>query len=335
MDLSTTYLGLTLPSPIVHSSSPLSESIDNIKELEDNGAGAVVLWSIFEEQFSHDHEEMEHYLHYKTDQFAEALTYFPTPPTYSLGPAEYLDHIRRAKESVDMPIIASINGVSLGGWIEYAKEIQAAGADAIELNIYHIPADKNLTSQTVEDNYLSILKAVKENVSVPVAMKLSPFFSSMANMLWRLDEAGADGLVLFNRFFQPDLDVEELEVVPRHGLSAPDALRLPLRWIAILYGQLQASLAGTTGIYTGIDAAKMIMAGADVAMVCSALLKNGVPYIRTIRRELEDFMKHKEYDSVAQMKGVLSQKSCPDPTAFERANYLRTLSSFGKTATLE
>jgi dihydroorotate dehydrogenase (fumarate) len=328
-------MGLTLPSPIVHSSSPLSESIDNIRQLEDNGAGAVVLWSIFEEQFSHDQEEMEHYLHYGSDRFAESLTYFPTPPQYSLGPAEYLDHIRKAKESVDIPIIASINGVSLGGWIEYAKEIQAAGADAIELNIYHIPASKTQTSAAVEENYLSILKAVKENVTLPVAMKLSPFFSSMANMLWRLDEAGADGLVLFNRFFQPDLDVENLEVVPRHSLSAPDALRLPLRWIAILHGQLHASLAGTTGIYTGIDAAKMIMAGADVAMVCSALLKNGVPYVRTIRRELEDFMRHKEYDSVAQMKGVLSQKSCPDPTAFERANYLRTLSSFGNTATLE
>ncbi len=334
-DLTTEYMGTTLSNPIVPSASPLSHEIENIRQMEDAGAAAVVLWSLFAEQLSHEADELEHYLHYGADRFAESLSYFPQEPQYTLGPEEYLDHIAKAKKAVDIPIIASLNAVSCGQWTQYAKQIQQAGADAIELNLYYIPTNPQLTAQQVEDVYIDALKSVKSVTSVPVAMKLSPFFSSMAGMAQRLDETGADALVLFNRFYQPDIDIENLEVAPNLILSSPDENRLPMRWIAILHGRINASLAATTGIHSSEDVTKMIMAGADVTMMCSALLKNGIEYIKEIKDGLIEIMQRKEYESLSQLKGILSQKSCPEPAAFERANYMKTLQSYGKTATLE
>lgn len=335
MDLSTTYMGLTLASPLVASASPLSEKIDDIKRLEDCGAGAVVLGSLFEEQIAHEAGELEYYLKQGADRFGESLTYFPDLGEYRPGSEGYLEHLRKAKQAVDIPIIASLNGVSAGGWTRYAEDIQQAGADAIELNIYYIPTDPQLTSGQVEQVYLDALKAVKQRVSIPVAVKISPFFSSMVNMLTRLDQAGADGLVLFNRFYQPDFNLTTMEVSPDLILSQSAEGRLPLRWIAIVFGKLGASLAATTGIHTGRDAAKMILAGADVAMLCSALLKDGIDRLAEIRTELIHLADALGYDSILQMKGVLSQQHCPEPDAFERANYMKVLHSFGKTPTLE
>jgi len=335
MDLSTSYMGLALSSPLVPSASPLSRDVGTIRQMEDAGASAVVLWSLFEEQIEHEARELDYYLQYGADRFAESLTYFPQQEDYPLGPEEYLDHVSRAKQAVDLPVIASLNGISAGGWISYARQIQQAGADGIELNVYYIPTDPKLSAETVENVYLDVLKSVKANVSIPVAMKLSPYFSATANMMTKLDEAGADALVLFNRFYQPDIDIENLEVAPHLLLSTSTENRLPLRWVAILYGKVRASLAATTGIHTGEDAAKMILAGADVTMMCSALLKNGVGRLRDVRDALVQIMESKGYESVAQMKGVLSQKSCPEPAAFERANYMKTLNRFGPTATLE
>jgi len=335
MDLTAKYMGLELPSPLVPSASPLSKSLDNIKKFADAGAGAIVLWSLFEEQFEHDADQLEHYLQYGANRWAESLTYFPEPPEYNLRPDEYLEHIAAAKQAVDIPIIASLNGISSRGWTEYAKEIEQAGADAIEVNVYYIPALPQLPGEHVERVYLAVLDAVNSAVSIPVAMKLSPYFSSTGNMMLRLDEGGADGLVLFNRFYQPDIDVDNLEVRPALSLSTPFEMRLPLRWIAIMFEQVQSSLAATTGIYTGADAAKMIMAGADVTMLCSALLRHGVDHLARVRQELLAVMEKHEYESVAQMRGILSQRHCPEPAAFERANYMKTLASYGQTATFE
>ena len=328
MDLTTTYLGLKLRTPLVPAASPLSEEIDNIKRMEDAGAAAVVLYSIFEEQLRHERFELHHNLEQGTFSSPESLTYFPEPEQFNLGPEEYLKHIARAKETVDIPIIASLNSSLLGGWTEYAQLIQQAGADALELNIYHIPTDMDLSSEDVEQTYLDILQAVKSEVSIPVAVKLSPFFTNFANMAKRLDAAGADGLVLFNRFYQPDVDLESLEVRPNILLSTPMAMRLPLRWIAILHGHLKASLAATSGIHRATDVLKMLMAGADVATLCSVLLRNGIPQIQVIEREMAAWMTEHEYDSVAQLKGSLSQRNCPDPTTFERAQYMRAISTY-------
>ena len=335
MDLSTTYMGLRLSSPLVPSASPLSESIDGIKRMEDCGAGAIVLGSLFEEQIAHDAQELEYYLKQGADRFGESLTYFPDLGEYRLGSEGYLEHLRKASQAVDIPIIASLNGVSSGGWTRYAEDIQQAGADAIELNIYYIPTDPQLTSGQVEQVYLDALKAVKQRVSITVAVKISPIFSSMVNMLTRLDQAGADGLVLFNRFDQPDFNLTTMEVSPDLVLSQPAENRLPLRWIATVFGKVAASLAATTGIHTGRDAAKMILAGADVAMLCSALLRDGIERLAEIRTELIHLADSLGYDSISQMKGVLSQQHCPEPDAFERANYMKVLHSFGKTPTLE
>lgn len=335
MDLSTTYMGLELASPLVVSSGPMSRTIDTIRRMADSGAAAVVLWSLFEEQLRHDADELEHYLRYGADRWAESLTYFPEVSDFHLGPEEYLHHIAKAVEAVDIPIIASLNGVSPAGWTSYAREMQQAGAAALELNVYYIPALPELTAEHVESMYLDILKAVKSHVTIPVAMKLSPFFSSPGNMMLRLDQAGADALVLFNRFYQPDLDVEELSVKPSLTLSTPFEMRLPLRWIAIMYGQMGASLAATTGIYTAIDVVKMIMAGADATMMCSALLKHGPEHLAKVRTGLEEFMDRAGYESVAKMKGILSQKHCDEPAAFERANYMKVLNTYGLTATFE
>jgi dihydroorotate dehydrogenase (fumarate) len=328
MDLSTKYLGLKLRTPLVVSASPLSEDLGNLKRMEDAGAAAIVLYSLFEEQLRQDRLELHQHLEQGTESFAEALTYFPDAQDYHLGPEEYLKHIAAAKKSTRIPIIASLNGSSAGGWTEYAKKIQQAGADALELNIYYIPADPNLTGTEVEMTYLDILKAVKANVSIPVAVKLSPFFSSFANMARRLDQAGADGLVLFNRFYQPDIELESLEVKPNILLSTPMAMRLPLRWIALLHGKLKASLAATSGIHRASDALKMLLAGADVTMLCSAIIRHGIPQIAMIERELTDWMEEHEYESVSQLKGSLSQKNCAEPAAFERAQYMKALTGY-------
>lgn len=326
MDLSTTYLGLKLRSPLVAAASPLSEEIDSIKQMEEAGAAAVVLYSLFEEQLRQDRLELARHLEHGTESFPEALTYFPEPEEFRLGPDEYLEHISKAKAAVKMPVIASLNGSSRGGWTQYAKAIEKAGADALELNIYYIPTDMNLSSLDVEQNYLDILKAVKSEVRIPVAVKLSPFFTNFANMARRLDEAGANGLVLFNRFYQPDIDLETLEIKPNILLSTPMAMRVPLRWIALLYGKVKASLAGTSGIHRASDVIKMLMAGADVTMLCSALIRHGVRQIGVIERDLVAWLEEHEYDSAQQLKGSLSQKNCADPSAFERAQYMKAIS---------
>jgi len=328
VNLSTTYLGLALRTPLVASASPLSEDIGNIKRLEDAGASAVVHYSLYEEQLRMDTHALHYHMTQGTESYAEALTYFPEPDQFRLGPTAYLEHIRKAKEAVDIPIIASLNGTSIGGWTKFAAQMQQAGADALELNIYYIPTDMTLSGAAVEETYIEILKAVKEAVTIPVAIKLSPYFSNMANMAKRLDEAGADGLVLFNRFYQPDFDLENLEVRPNVLLSTPQSLRLPLRWIAILYGRLKASLAGTSGIHSGQDVLKMLMAGADVTMMASALLRHGIGRLSEIESELVQWMETHEYESVAQMKGSMSQVNSADPSAFERAQYMKALTTF-------
>ena len=328
MDLSTTYLGLKLKNPIVPSASPLSQRVEDIRKLEDAGAAAVVMFSIFEEQLHHDAEALDHLMTAGSESFAEALSYFPETGAYQVGPEQYLDLIQKAVAAVKIPVIGSLNGLSNEGWIDYAKKIEQAGAHAIELNAYYVATDPNLTGADVETLYLDVVRAVKAAVKIPVAVKLSPYFSSMANMARRLDQAGADGLVLFNRFYQPDFDLNEMEVLSDLKLSTPYEMRLPLRWLAILHGHLQASLAATTGVHGGLDAAKCILAGADAVQVCSALLKGGIGQLRTILKELETWMAEKEYESVSQMKGAMSQKAVANPAAFERANYIRILEDY-------
>lgn len=328
MDLSTTYLGLKLKNPIVPSASPLSHSLESMKRLEDAGASAIVMYSLFEEQIAHETAELYHYLSYGTESFAEALTYFPEAPGYNLSPDLYLELLSRAKKTLKIPVIGSLNGISAGGWIKYAKHIEDAGADALELNVYYIPVDFGLRSIDVEERYIEVLSAVREAVTIPVAMKLSPYFSSLAHFAQRLENAGANGLVLFNRFFQPDLDLSAFEVKPSSLLSTPEASRLPLRWIAILYGKLKTSLAATSGVHGMEDVVKMLLVGADVTMMCSALLRHGPKHLTETLKELERWMIDNEYSSVAQMKGSMSQKSVADPSAFERAQYMKALQSF-------
>ena len=328
MDLSTNYMGLKLKNPIVPSASPLSKELDTVKQLEDNGASAIVIYSLFEEQIKHEADEYEHFMTNGTESFAEALSYFPQQEEYNRGPEEYLEHIRRIKETVSIPVIGSLNGISKSGWMKYAKLIQDAGADGLELNVYQVAADIGKDGTSIEEMYIRDLKAIKQNISIPVAMKLSPYFSSTANMAKKLDDAGADALVLFNRFYQPDFDLENLEVVPNLTLSSSWELKLPLRWIAILFGKIEASLAATTGVHDHIDVLKVMMAGGDVANLCSELLQSGVSRIKEILDELEKWMEKNEYESIAMMKGSLSQKNIADPAAFERANYMKILNSY-------
>jgi len=328
MSLSTNYLGLVLKNPIVASSSPLSHTVDSIQRLEDAGAAAVVMYSLFEEQITFNSFYVDHYLRNNTNSYAEALNYFPEMDEYNVWPDEYLNLLRRAKESVDIPIIGSLNGISVGGWTNYAGLIEDAGADALELNVYYVPTDVEMTGREIEDMYLDMLRQVKRSVTIPVAMKLSPFFSSMSNMAKRLVHEGADGLVFFNRFYQPDLDLENLTVAPRLVLSNSNELRLPLRWVAILYGRVLADLAITTGVHTSEDVLKGLMAGAKVTMMASELLQNGTRRIKEILREVETWMDEHEYQSVAQMIGSMSQQHCAEPAAFERANYMKILDSF-------
>jgi len=328
MDLTTYYLGLRLRTPLVVGASPLSEDIANIERMQDAGASAVVLYSLFEEQLRQDRLELNTSLEHGTQSSPESLTYFPESESYKLGPEEYLAHIQKAKKAVQIPIIASLNGSMDGDWTQYAKLIEKAGADALELNIYSIPTDLNMTGAEVEQTYFDILKAVKAELSIPVAMKLSPFFSNFANMAKRLDDAGADGLVLFNRFYQPDIDLDTLEVKPNILLSTPMAMRVPLRWIAILYDRIRANLAGTSGIHRATDVLKMLMAGADVTMLCSVLIRHGIPHIQVIERDLMTWLEEREYLSVQQLRGSLSQKNTDNPSAFERAQYMRAISSY-------
>lgn len=328
IDLSTKYLGLSLDTPLVASASPLSQDIDGIRRLEDGGASAVVLYSLFEEQLRQEAMELEYHLSAGTESFAESLTYLPMRSEFRTGPEGYLEHIRRASEATHIPIIASLNGATLGGWTRYAKEIEEAGADAIECNIYSIPADIDIAGIEVEQEYLDILRAVKSAVRIPVAVKLSPFFSNMAHMARRLEQAGADGLVLFNRFYQPDIDLNELEIRPNVLLSTPQALRLPLTWIGILYGRIRTSLAATSGVHSAEDVIKVLLVGANVAQLCSALLRNGVTHLRYVERGMREWLEEHEYESVAQMQGSMSQLRCPDPSAFERAQYMRAVKGY-------
>lgn len=329
IDLSTTYLGLALENPLVASSSPLTEHVDNVCRLEDAGAGAVVLHSLFEEQLAIESSQLDTFLTHGEEVYAESLSYFPDLGSYNLGPEGYLDLIRRAKERVRIPVIASLNGVSSGGWLRFARAIEQAGADALELNVYYVPTAMDIPGDSVERMYLNLVADLRAGVSLPIAVKLSPFFSSMASMARQLDEAGADALVLFNRFYQPDFDLERLEVVPNLVLSDSNELRLRLRWAAILHGRLRrAQLAITGGIHTPEDALKGIMAGADIVMMTSAVLRRGVDQFTVVRDGMLRWMEEHEYESVAQMRGSLSQQGVGNVAAFERANYLRVLSSY-------
>ena len=333
MDLSTNYLGLKLRSPLVPSAAgPLSDDLGNIKLMEDSGAAAIVLYSLFEEQLRLERAELHHHLEHGTQSFPEALTYFPEPAEFNVGPEQYLKHIAKAKAAVNIPIIASLNGSTLGGWTDYAQKIQQAGADALELNIYSIPTDVNVTAGEVESIYVDIVKAVKSSITIPVTVKLSPFFTNFANVAKRLADAGADGLVLFNRFYQPDIDLESLEVTPNVLFSTPMAMRLPLRWVAILYGRVNASLAATSGIHRASDVVKMLMVGADVTQLCSVLMRHGIKQISVIEHELQHWLEQHEYESVQQLRGSMSQKNLPDPGVIERASYLRVLDSYAPPA---
>ena len=328
MNLTTKYLNMVLKNPIVASSSPLSHNVDSIRRLEDAGAAAVVMYSLFEEQIGFDSYYIDYHLTQGIDSYAESISYFPDMQSYNVGPDGYLNLIRRAKEAVNIPVIGSLNGASVGGWTDYASLIEEAGADALELNVYYVPANINMPGNEVEDLYIEILTAVRQSVTIPVAVKLSPFFSSVAYMASRLAAYGADGLVLFNRFYQPDFDLENLEVKPRLVLSDSDDLRLPLRWVAILYDRLAVDFAITSGIHTSQDVLKGLMAGAKVTMMASELLQNGVRRIGQVLNEIVVWLNEHEYESVTQMVGAMSQKHCAEPAAFERANYMKMLDSY-------
>ncbi|MFC2131061.1 dihydroorotate dehydrogenase-like protein [Bacteroidota bacterium] len=328
MNIKTKYLGMELKSPLVVAASPVSEKIENIKKMEDAGAGAIVLYSLFQEQVAAEQIALHQSISSIEHLSAEAMSYFPEPHDYRVGPDGYLEHIKNAKAIVNIPIIASLNGSTPGGWTEYAKKMQEAGADAIELNLYKIPTDINISGEKIEQEYLDIVKSVCSSVSLPVAVKLSPYFSNMANMALRFKEAGANALVLFNRFYQPDIDLETLEVDPKVSLSHSGISRLAMTWIAILKGRIDVDFAATSGIHTGLDAIKMFMVGANVTMIASALLKNGIEHIRTIEKEMVEWMTEKEYESVEQMTGSMSQSKTPDPGAFERAQYMKALTNY-------
>lgn len=328
MNLRTNYLGFNLRTPLVPSASPLTEKLDNVKRMEDAGAAAIVFHSLFEEQLRRDHHDLQFYLDQGTESYAESLTFFPEQADFKVGPEAYLENIAAAKRAVSIPIIGSLNGASFGGWMKYAKEIEQAGADALELNIYTIPSDPRQTAEDIESSCLTILASIKAQVKIPIAVKLSPFFTNFAHFAHRASRHGANGLVLFNRFYQPDIELETLEISPNILLSTPMAMRLPMRWIAMLYGRIGADLAATSGIHRATDALKMLMAGADVIMLCSVLLRRGIEHLKVIEQEMVAWMEEHEYESVEQLKGSMSQKNCPDPGAFERAQYMRALQSY-------
>jgi dihydroorotate dehydrogenase (fumarate) len=328
VDLSTTYIGLELKNPLVASASPLSKKLADVRALEESGVAAIVMHSLFEEQIIHESLELDHFLSRGTDFSAEATTYVPDAGQYSLLPEKYLDNLRTLKKTVKVPIIGSLNGVSKGGWVEYARLIQDAGADALELNVYYMPVDPDLAAAEVENAQVELVAAVKSSISIPLAVKLSPFYTSLPNFVRRLAEAGADGIVLFNRFYQPDFDLEELAIAHTLDLSSPAELRLPLRWVSILHGSIQADLALTSGVHSHEDVLKAMMAGAKVAMLASELLEKGPGRLEPLLADLTAWMEEHEYTSIRQMQGSLSQKSVAEPAAFERANYMKVLSSY-------
>lgn len=328
MNLATNYLGFKLRTPLVPSASPLSEKVENIKRMEDAGAPAMVFHSLFEEQVRRDHHDLQYYLDQGRESFAEALSYFPEQAEFKVGPEAYLENIAAAKAAVSIPIIGSLNGSTFGGWMKYAREIEAAGADALELNLYSVAHDPQESPDEIETHYLTIIAAVKAQLKIPVAVKLSPFFTNFGQFARRAARNGADALVLFNRFYQPDIELETLEISPNVLLSTPMAMRLPMRWIAMLHGAVDANLAATSGIHRATDALKMLMAGADVTMLCSVLLRRGIEHLKVIEREMAEWMEEHEYESVEQLKGSMSQKNCPEPAAFERAQYMRALATY-------
>jgi len=333
MDLTTTYLGLHLKNPLVASASPLTRKAEQARHLEEAGVAAIVMHSLFEEQIIHESLELDHFLSRGTDTFAESLTYLPDIGTYSIGADAYIEDLARTKEAVSIPVMGSLNGVSTGGWIKYAKKIEEAGADALELNIYYLPMDPEITSAQLEDAYVQLVKDMHTEVQIPIAVKLSPFYTALPNFAARLVEAGAHGLVLFNRFYQPDFDLEELEVVPQLVLSNSNEMCLPLRWIALLHGRLQTDFALTSGIHTAEDVLKATMAGANASMMTSALLQNGTSVVQDILNDLQVWMEEKEYESITQMRGSMSMQAVAEPAAFERANYMRVLSSYDDDGT--
>ncbi len=327
-NLTTQYLGLTLKNPIVASASPLTKKLESAIKLDEAGVGAIVMYSLFEEQIIHDSLELDHYLTRGTDSFAEALTYFPDMNNFTMGPKKYLDHLSAIKKAVSVPVIGSLNGVSKGGWTRYARYMQESGADAIELNLYYLSTDPDLGSAELEETYINLVSDVRSSISIPLAVKLSPFATSLPNLVKRFAGAGANGLVLFNRFYQPDFDLDNLEVVNNLSLSNSGDMRLPLRWISILYGKVDMDLALSSGVHTATDVIKAMMAGAKVAMMASELLKNGYARVADILSTLQSWMEDHEYHSIEQMQGSMSQKSIKEPAAFERANYMEELASF-------
>jgi dihydroorotate dehydrogenase (fumarate) len=329
-NLSTHYLGLALKNPLVASASPLCENVDNIRRMQDAGLAAVVLHSLFEEQITTESFDLDHFLEFGTESYAESLSWFPDMSRYNLGPDGYLEHIRRCKEAVGIPVIASLNGYSSGGWIRYARLMEEAGADALELNIYYLATDPYTTGEEIEQMYVELVRNVALSIRIPVAVKLSPYFSATANMAQQLARAGAKGLVLFNRFYQPDFDLDELAVTPSLVLSASNELPARLRWVAILHGQVRADLAVTGGVHTAADVIKAVMAGANAAMTTSALLRRGIGYASSLLIEVNEWLEEHGYESVHQMHGSMSQKMMGDPAAFARANYMRVLRSYAQ-----
>jgi len=328
MDVTTTYLGLNLKNPLVASASPLTEDLGNIRKMEDAGAAAVVLHSLFEEQIDLESHELDRFLGAGTESFPESLSYLPDLNWYNRGPDGYLDHLYLAKRAVQIPIIASLNGSSAGGWTKYARKMEQAGADALELNIYYLPTRADLASSQVEQNYCELVREVRSSVRIPVAVKLGPYFSALVNMAGQLEEAGANALVLFNRFYLPDFDLTNFEVKPTLTLSNSYELLVRLHWVAILYGNVRGDLAITGGVHTATDLLKAMMAGAKVAMMTSALLRHGIDHLETVLADLERWMEEHEYESVRQMRGSMAMRSIGNPSAFERANYMRVLSSY-------
>lgn len=328
MDMTTEYLGLKLKNPLVASASPMSRDVSTARRLEDAGVSAMVVYSLFQEQIEHESDWHDHFQSFGTESYAEATSYFPRVPQFPRGPEEYCAHIQAIKQAVGIPVIASLNGSSLGGWTAYARKLEQAGADALELNIYHVATDPNESAADVEQRYVDVLTAVRHTVQLPVALKIGPYFTSLAHFAKRLDDHGVNGLVLFNRFYQPDIDLESLEIVPDLVLSSPHEMRLPLRWIAVLDAVVDANLAATTGVYTSTDALKLLMAGADVTMLCAALLRQGPKVVGDMLRGMESWMEEHEYLGVKQLQGSMNQRACSDPAAFERANYMHALQSY-------
>ncbi len=335
IDLSTNYLGLRLKNPIVVSASPLSEKLENFPRMRDAGAGAIVMYSLFEEQIEAESENIDSALEYGVNSYAESTSYLPDMPKYHVGPDRYLDLLQKGKKSVDIPVIASLNGRSRGGWSQYAQYMEEAGADALELNIFNVPTDPSISASQLEDGYIELVRAIRRQIKIPIAVKLGPYFTSLANFAQRLSEAGADGIVIFNRFYQPDFDLEQLEVTPNLVLSSPHELRLRLHWAAILYHQVETYVAITGGVHDATDVLKCMMAGANVAMMTSALLKYGIEHIGVVLAGMEAWMEEHEYTSIKQMRGSMSLVNVEDPTAFLRGNYLKMLGSysFGDTGT--